>query len=62
VRIQRGGAARAYLLTTSAALFFESLGFCRIDRAVAPEAILRTRQSASLCPASAILMVKELAS
>jgi len=61
-RARRGGAARAYLLTTSAAPFFESLGFCRIDRAVAPEAILRTRQAASLCPASAILMVKELAS
>ncbi|KQV36288.1 arsenic resistance N-acetyltransferase ArsN2 [Rhizobium sp. Root1204] len=59
-RARRCGAVRAYLLTTSAAPFFESLGFARIDRAAAPEAILRTRQAASICPASAVLMVKGL--
>jgi N-acetylglutamate synthase-like GNAT family acetyltransferase len=59
-RARRAGAVRAYLLTTSAGPFFEGLGFARIDRAAAPEAILRTRQAALLCPASAVLMVKEL--
>jgi N-acetylglutamate synthase-like GNAT family acetyltransferase len=54
------GSVRAFLLTTSAAPFFESLGFARIDRTAAPEAILRTRQAASICPASAVLMVKDL--
>ena len=61
-RARQGGAVRAYLLTTSAAPFFESLGFVRIDRAAAPDAILRTRQAASICPASAVLMVKDLTS
>lgn len=59
---RRFGATRAYLLTTSAAPFFERLGFVQIDRADAPEAILRTRQAASICPASAVLMAKDLAS
>lgn len=58
---RKGGALRAYLLTTSAASFFERLGFVGIDRATAPDAVLRTRQAASICPASAVLMVKELA-
>lgn len=61
-RAHRGGAVRAYLLTTSAASFFESLGFSRIERRNAPEAILQTRQATSICPASAVLMVKDLAS
>lgn len=59
-RARRGGAVRAFLLTTSAAPFFESLGFARIDRTAAPEAILLTRQAASICPAAAVLMVKDL--
>ncbi|WP_438750660.1 arsenic resistance N-acetyltransferase ArsN2 [Pararhizobium sp. O133] len=57
-----GGAARAFLLTTSAAPFFERIGFTVIDRAAAPDAILQTRQAASICPVSAILMMMDLAS
>lgn len=55
------GARQAYLLTTSAASFFERLGFARIDRTDAPAAILQTRQAAGLCPSSAALMGRELA-
>ncbi|MFS2179362.1 arsenic resistance N-acetyltransferase ArsN2 [Rhizobium pisi] len=54
------GAAAAYVLTESAAPFFQSLGFLPIARDEAPSAILTTRQAASLCPASATLMIRSL--
>ncbi|MGO4568266.1 arsenic resistance N-acetyltransferase ArsN2 [Rhizobium sp. 2YAF20] len=56
----RRGAGAAYLLTESAAPFFQSLGFRPIARDEAPSEILTTRQAASLCPASAVLMVRSL--
>ena len=56
----RNGARSAYLLTESAAPFFQSLGFRSIARSEAPAAILATRQAASLCPASAALMMRSL--
>ncbi len=49
-------AADVFLATTSAADFFESVGFTRIERAAAPPAILSTRQLSGLCPASATIM------
>ena len=54
------GARHVWLLTTTAGPFFERLGFVRIDRATAPEAIRSTRQATSLCPSSAALMVRPL--
>lgn len=45
-----------YLVTTSAADFFESIGFARISRDATPQAILSTRQLCGLCPASATVM------
>ena len=54
------GARHAWLLTTTAAPFFERLGFTRIDRATTPESIRSTRQAASLCPSSAALMMRPL--
>jgi arsenate reductase/amino-acid N-acetyltransferase len=48
------------MLTSSSEPFFERLGFVRIDRSMAPDAILKTRQAASLCPASATLLVRDL--
>ncbi len=47
-----------YLLTTTAESFFEYLGYRRIQREEVPDAIRATREFASLCPASAIVMVK----
>ena len=47
-----------YLLTTTADRFFESLGFQRLRRELAPPAIRASHQFASVCPASAVLMVK----
>lgn len=56
----RDGARTVYLLTESAATFFEHMGFAKIDRAAAPAVILQTRQAASLCPASAGLFAKAI--
>lgn len=55
-RAQEAGARQAWLLTTSASGFFTRLGFQTVARANVPEAILATRQAASLCPASASIM------
>ena len=54
------GARQAYALTTTAAGFFEKLGFRPLDRAQAPAAILATRQAAGLCPASAPLLTRRI--
>ncbi|MCH5714657.1 GNAT family N-acetyltransferase, partial [Salmonella enterica] len=44
------GGRDAWLLTTTAAPFFERAGFKPIERSAAPATILATRQAASLCP------------
>jgi amino-acid N-acetyltransferase len=49
-----------YLLTTTAEAFFKRLGYERIDRSLAPSSIERTREFASLCPASSAFMTKRL--
>lgn len=59
-RAFRDGARTAWLLTTSAAGFFEKLKFKRRPREEAPPAILETPQAKSLCPASAVLMSRKL--
>lgn len=45
-----------FLATTSAAPFFESLGFVVVERADVPPAVLATRQLSDICPASATIM------
>lgn len=54
------GAATAYLLTTSAVEFFETSGFHRIPREEAPAEIVATRQVSSLCPSTAVLMMRRI--
>jgi amino-acid N-acetyltransferase len=49
-----------YLLTTTAEAFFERLGYQRIERSNVPPSIERTREFASLCPASSAFMLKSL--
>jgi amino-acid N-acetyltransferase len=49
-----------YLLTTTAEAFFKRRGYKRIDRSQAPPSIERTREFASLCPASSTFMMKAL--
>lgn len=54
------GCHTIWLLTASSEGFFARLGYVRHDRDNAPEAIRNTEEFASLCPASAALMVKRL--
>ena len=49
-----------YLLTTTAEMFFKRLGYERIDRSLAPPSIKKTREFASLCPASSAFMMRTL--
>ncbi|MEI5679512.1 MULTISPECIES: arsenic resistance N-acetyltransferase ArsN2 [unclassified Mesorhizobium] len=52
------GAKNAYLLTTSAADFFEAIGFKQIGRDGVPPEILSTRQASSLCPSTATFLTR----
>jgi N-acetylglutamate synthase-like GNAT family acetyltransferase len=52
----RRGANELFILTTTAADFFEKRGFRPVDRNEAPPAIASTAEFTSLCPASAVLM------
>lgn len=54
------GFGRLYLLTESAARFFESRGYSAVDRTDVPPAIRQSRQFSSLCPDSATVMCKPL--
>ncbi len=58
---QRHRCDALWLLTTSAKRFFDRLGFATCDRAVVPDAVRETRQFATLCPDSAVVMMKRLA-
>ena len=54
------GAQQGYALTTDADDWLEKLGFKRLDRAQAPEEILRTRQATQLCPSHARIWSRSL--
>ena len=54
------GVSVFYLLTTTAAGFFSKLDFSQVARDEVPEAIKATREFHSLCPASAVCMMKEM--
>ena len=56
VRAQAVGLGQFYLLTTSAGPYFTALGFRQVPRENSPALLRRTRQFASLCPSSALLM------
>jgi len=56
------GCRRLYLLTTTAELFFEHLGFEPIEREAAPLEVRATREYSSLCPSSSSLLEKALGS
>lgn len=54
------GIRSIFLLTTTAPAYFEKRGYRAIAREAVPEAIRSTKEFASLCPSSAVLMVKHL--
>jgi len=53
---RRQGMTMLYLLTTTAADYFERRGYQRIERDALPEAIEATDEAARLCPSSAVCM------
>lgn len=55
------GIEAVYLLTTTAASFFTSLGFQTVKRDRVPDSIRTTREFAELCPESAVCLRKRLA-
>jgi len=55
------GVQRLYLLTTTAAAFFERLGYVPALRTEAPGSIAATAQFTDLCPASSTFMSKAMA-
>ena len=61
-RARLQGRAAVYLLTESAAEYFENLGFCHVTRTQVPDAIASTRQFSSLCPDSASCLMTTLSS
>lgn len=50
-----------YLLTTTAADYFEGLGYLVVRRESAPPQIQHTAEFSSLCPDDAVVMMKQLA-
>lgn len=50
------GVADIWLITDSAAGYFEKHGFRAVERSAAPPAIAGTAQFAGLCPSSAVVM------
>jgi arsenate reductase len=54
------GGRRLWLLTTTAAPFFEAIKFKRVDRTRAPATILGTRQAQDLCPVSAEVLMRAI--
>lgn len=55
------GIAALYLLTMTAEHYFPRFGFTRIERTEVPDAVARTVEFTSACPASAVTMRKALA-
>ncbi len=54
------GRVAVYLLTETAAEYFEKMGFSHVARAHVPAAIASTRQFSSLCPDSASCLMTDL--
>ncbi|MDP3773228.1 MAG: arsenic resistance N-acetyltransferase ArsN2 [Gemmatimonadales bacterium] len=59
-RARGRGIAELWLLTTTAAGFFAKAGYRVAERSSAPEAVRGSTEFASLCPSSAVCMVKVL--
>lgn len=54
------GVRRLFLLTTTANEYFSGMGYRSVRRSEAPSPIRSTSQFSSLCPATAVCMMKEL--
>lgn len=59
-RARETGVTALYLLTTTAAAFFPRLGYEQFERNSVPEEMRQSTEFASLCPASAVCLRKQL--
>jgi amino-acid N-acetyltransferase len=59
-RAQRAGRLRVYLLTTTAEQYFPRYGFRAISRSDVPEDVQQSVEFRDACPASALVMMKDL--
>lgn len=57
---KESGISCLYLITDTAADFFDRQGYCVIDRTDAPDTIKHTDQFTGLCPSSAVVMKKRI--
>jgi len=57
---KHSGIKALYLLTKTAANFFQTIGHQRIERNNFAESLKRTAQFTGLCPVSAVCMIKEI--
>ncbi|HET7734226.1 MAG TPA: arsenic resistance N-acetyltransferase ArsN2, partial [Paludibacter sp.] len=57
---RNNGLKSLYLLTTTAAGFFPKLSWDNTERALVPENIAASSEFASVCPSSAVCMMKKL--
>ena len=57
---KRKGLLELYLLTETAATYFEQKGFTKITRADVPAAVQRSSEFSDICPESAIVMKKTI--
>lgn len=60
VHAESRGIETLYLLTTTAADFFPRHGYVAFDRDAVPEAVAKSREFSSICPASAVCLRKIL--
>ena len=54
------GVETLFLLTTTAAVFFQQLGYEQVARSDVPQDISTTSQFSSLCPASSVVLSKSI--
>lgn len=54
------GARSLFLLTTTAESYFKKRGYSQLLRETAPEAIQKTVEFTSICPANSVFMVKHM--
>ncbi len=57
---QLNGVKRLFLLTTTACRFFEQKGFKEVERGDVPDGIRDTREFKTICPLSAVCMMKRI--
>ena len=57
---ERRGLDAVYLLTTTADRWFPRFGFAPVERAAVPAEVAASKEFASACPASAVVMARRL--